>query len=164
MRVNRDFVLGFLVCAVFGIVLMLTGLDDHIKNMARYAWVNFESPIKLVPGNEAMKTYTLPDDPSLDAPFFTAGPAKGYSLMVKSDSPFNHEQKQQRAYLYDNGRTWSLYVLTAKPVVTLKESWSLWIVNSTITQISWVDEDHLAFYEDGKYCVVTIGDKIKNCQ
>jgi hypothetical protein len=164
MKINRDFIKGFLACALLGMFLMVTGLDVHIKNMARYAWENYESPIKLVPGNEAMKTYSLPADPSLDAPYFTAGPSKGYTLMVTSDSPLNNEQLKQRAYLYDNGKTWSLFVLTAKPVVTLSESWSVWVVNTTTTQINWVDENHLSFIEDGRLCTVEIGDNIKHCQ
>ena len=165
MNINRDFVKGFLACALIGIFLMATGLDNSIKALGRLISENIHLPkIEIVPGNEAMKTYSLPADPSVDAPYLTAGPSKGYTLLTTSDSPFNHEQKKQRAYLYDNGKTWSLYVLTAKPVVTLDESWSLWIVNNTITQITWMDENHLSFYEDGRFCTVEIGDNNKHCQ
>lgn len=147
------------ICVILG-----TGLDVHLKNMARYAFSNFESPIQLVPGSEAIKSYTLPDHPEVDANYITDGPSKNYIYLGATDSPYNNEKKLQRAYLYDNGTTFSLFVLTVKADVVLTDKWTRWNVGRDTRQLAWLDENRLTFISDGKSCIATIGEEIPVCQ
>jgi hypothetical protein len=148
-----------LICVISG-----SGLDVHIKNMVRYAFSNFKSPIQLVPGSEAIKGYTLPEHPEVGAPYITDGPGRDYIFHGSTDSPLNNERVLQRAYLYDNGTMFSLFVLTVKADIVLTKNWSRWNVGNDTRELAWLDENHLTFISDGKSCVATIGEDIPVCQ
>lgn len=158
-----SYLAGILTLLVVVIFLVGAGLDDNVKRSVVNTFTNIENPIKVVPGNKAMQTYELPEDPSLDAGYFGSGPTEGYVLRESSESPYNTQQFMQKAYLYTNGDKTFLFVLTVQPIVVLDESWAMWS-STSISHVSWVGADTLIFIADTKACQVTVSTKETQCK
>ena len=156
---KRSFALGFLACAILGVFMMWTGLDNQLKSLGRYISESIDLPkIEVVPGSTAIKTYQFPVDPTVDAWCVGHGPTCGHKLVEFQDAPDNSTLGMMRAYITTKDGKFFVYVLDVEPGITLTEDWRALGIYDSISNVTWVinqgdtDDNELIIVAGTKAC------------
>lgn len=164
---NKQFLIGLLVGTLVMGCLALIVIDNGWESEIKTAVNDAEKAVgnavpDVVPGHEALGKYIFPDDPSIDAPWITAGPAKGDKLVAYADATQNPRSMRQRAYMYQLGNgNIGVYVLKAFAGITLDLTWEKWIFKPGVTGMVWQDETHLVITSTAEgICIVVVTDPL----